>query len=85
MLDFRYINRTVWVGFFSFFLPCEHSLCLKIRQLCDNGQNCLTLVWLIRKTLTGVLQFDSFLILKDFSLSRDYEFRLLFNLAVILQ
>lgn len=80
VLDFRYINRTVWVGFFSFFLPCENSLCLKIRQLCDSGHDCLTLVWLIRKTLTGVLRFDSFLILKDFSLSQDYEFCLLFCL-----
>lgn len=66
-------------GFF-FFLPCELSLCLKIRQLCDSGHSCLTLVWLIRDTLREVLQFYSFLILRDFSLSQDYEFRLLFCL-----
>lgn len=57
--------EAVWVGFLfvrSFFLPCENSLCLKIRQLCDSGHNCLTLVWLNREAVAGALQqeFSSF-------------------------
>lgn len=57
--------EAVWMGFF-FFLSSflMRTLCLKIRQLCDSGRNCLTLVWLNREAMAGVLQqeFSSFTI-----------------------